>query len=311
MLYRFFGKTNWSIAVIGMGTWNIGNQWGKVDAKMAENTIQAAIEYGVNLFDTADTYGIPFGLSEERLGESLVGRRHQVYIVTKIGKWGRRTGSEPRKMDANIIRLWSNASLKRLRTDYLDVILCHEANIDNPNVFLEGFEGLKKEGKIRAYGISTNSIEALKRFNTHGTCSVVQVDYSLLNRAPEDSFLPYCQEHDIAVMVRGPLGKGLLSGKYNIDSVFSDSVRTNWNKEGSLRSEFKQNLNQVEKLKSKYHHSKDMIMAALRFTISHPAVSVVIPGSKSPEQAQMNAATGEALLSKEEITHLRSLLEVR
>ena len=87
-----------------------------------------------------------------------------------------------------------------------------------------------EEGRLRYYGISTNSLEVLKKFNRHGTCSVVQVDYSLLNRQPEEEFLPYCEQEGIAVMVRGPLAKGLLSGRYDLDSVFADDVRAGFNR---------------------------------------------------------------------------------
>ena len=96
-------------------------------------------------------------------------------------------------------------------------------------MYLEAFAVLVEEGRLRAYGISTNSLEVLKTFNREGKCSVVQVDYSLLNRQPEEALLPYCQEHGIAVMVRGPLAKGLLSGRYYRSSVFSDDVRSSFN----------------------------------------------------------------------------------
>ena len=127
-----------------------------------------------------------------------------------------------------MIRVCVHASLHRLKTDWLDVVLCHEGSIADPSVYLEGFEILLKEGRIRAYGISTNNLDALKRFNINGSCSVVQVDYSLLNRQPEEEFLTYCHEHNIGVMVRGPLAKGLLSGRYDKSTKFTDSIRTAW-----------------------------------------------------------------------------------
>ena len=215
MLYRPFGKTGWNVSAIGMGTWNIGNQWGEMDEATAWATVRAAYEQGMNLFDTAESYGIPNGLSEERLGAALAGIRHQVYVVSKIGHWGKRTGQGVPKTTVDMIRLCCHASLGRLRTDWLDVVLCHEGDIEDPSVYLEAFEMLKQRGRIRAYGISTNDLEVLERFNVHGTCSVVEVDYSLLNRAPEADLLPYCQEHGIAVLVRGPLRRGLLAGKYD------------------------------------------------------------------------------------------------
>ena len=213
MLYRAFGKTGMDVSVIGLGTWNIGNQWGEIDDATAWATIRAAYDNGVNLFDTAESYGIPNGLSEERLGNALAGIRHRVFVVSKIGNWGKRTGGGVPKNSVDMIRFCGHAQLHRLQTDWLDVVLCHEGDIEDPSIYLEGFEALKDEGRIRFYGISTNSLDVLKRFNANDTCSVVQVDYSLLNRAPEAAFLPYCQEHGIGVMVRGPLAKGLFSGQ--------------------------------------------------------------------------------------------------
>lgn len=158
MLYREFGKTGLKASSIGMGTWNIGNQWGEIEEATALATVRSAFDNGVNLFDSAESYGIPAGLSEERLGKALTGIRHNVYIVTKIGRWGRRTGQTVPMTTVDMIRLCAHASLYRLRTDWIDVMLCHEGKIEDPSVYLEGFELLKQQGYIRAYGISTDNL---------------------------------------------------------------------------------------------------------------------------------------------------------
>ena len=308
MLYREFGKLGWQVSAIGMGTWNIGNQWGEIDDVTAWATVRSAFDHGMNLFDTAESYGIPNGLSEERLGTALTGLRQNVYVVSKVGHWGKRTGQGVPKTTVDMIRLCVHASLHRLRTDWLDVVLCHEGNIEAPSVYLEGFEVLKQRGRIRAHGISTNSLDVLKRYNVNGTCSVVEVNYSLLNREPEADLLPYCQEHGIAVLVRGPLSRGLLAGKYAVDSVFTDTVRARWNKDGDARAEFEEKTGQVEKLKTALKPGDEMVTAALRYVISHPVAPVAIPGSKSPEQAAMNAAAGEKALSAAELKKLTDLL---
>jgi aryl-alcohol dehydrogenase-like predicted oxidoreductase len=309
MLYRKFGKTGWQVSAIGMGTWNIGNQWGELDDVTAWATVRAAFEHGMNLFDTAESYGVPNGLSEERLGVALAGIRHQVYVVSKIGNWGKRTGQGVPKTTVDMIRLCAHASLHRLRTDWLDVVLCHEGGIADPSVYLEAFETLVSRGRIRAYGISTNDLEVLKRFNANGTCSVVEVNYSLLNRTSEEDLLPYCQEHDIAVLIRGPLRQGLLAGKYTADSVFTDAVRSKWNVGGQARAQFEREVAQAEKIKGTLRPGEEMVTAALRYVISHPVDPVAIPGCKSPQQAAMNAAAGERRLSVEEINELIALVE--
>ena len=307
MLYREFGRTGWQVSTIGMGTWNIGNQWGEIDEVTALATIRSAVDHGVNLFDTAESYGIPSGLSEERLGKALTGIRHQVHVVTKVGRWGRRSGQTVPMTTVDMVRLCAQASLYRLRTDWLDVLLCHEGKIEDPSVYLEAFEQLKEQGYVRAYGISTDRLEVLKRFNAHNTCSVVEVEYSLLNRKPDEEFLPYCQEHGIAVLVRGPLGKGLLSGKYSPGTVFSDTVRSEWYANETAKEKLERKLAKVERLKSALPPSSDMITAALRFVSSHPVQPVAIPGAKSPAQAAANAEAGNVLLSPEERKQLVQL----
>ena len=309
MLYRDFGKTGWQVSVVGMGTWNIGNQWGELDDATAWATVRSAFDHGVTLFDTAESYGTPNGLSEERLGVALAGIRHQVYLVSKIGHWGKRTGQGVPKTTVDMIRLCAHASLHRLRTDWLDVVLCHEHDIEDPSIYLEAFEVLKQRGRIRAYGISTNSLEVLKRFNANDTCSVVQLDYSLLNRTPEVDILPYCGEHGIAVMVRGPLAMGLLSGNYSADTVFTDPVRTRWHKDEESQATFERRVAQVEKLKQVVKPGQEMVTTALQYVISNPVVSTVIPGAKSPAQAATNAQAGAATLSAAEIDKLVAIID--
>lgn len=309
MLTKTFGKLGWPVSAVGLGAWNIGNQWGDIDDATAWTTVRAAYDAGMTLFDVAESYGIPNGLSEMRVGRALTGVRHNVVLVSKIGNWAQRTGGEIPKNSVDSIRISGHAILGRLRTDWVDVILCHKGNLDDPTVYLEGFEALKDEGCLRVYGISTNDLSVLKRFNREGTCSVVQVDYSLLNREPEEAFLPYCQEHGIAVMVRGPLAKGLLSGRYAKGAVFSDTVRASWNEGGSQQEEFEARAAQVGRLSEVVSAGSEMVQAAIRYTFSHPAVSVSIPGAKSAEQARTNAEAGSRALTDEEANSLRAAID--
>lgn len=296
MLYRPFGTTGFNFSAIGMGTWNIGNQWGLVDESIALDTIRAAVDSGINLFDTAEAYGIPAGLSEERLGQALAGDRDRVHIVTKIGRWGRRSGQTVPMTTVDMVRLCTHASLFRLKTDYVDVMLCHDGKIEDPTVYLEGFELLKAQGYIRSFGISTDKLKVLKRFNINNSCRVVETDYSLLNRKAEAEFFPYCQEHNIAVLVRGPLNKGLLSGKYSPDTVFTDTVRSEWYIDETRSSKLADDMAKVERLKQTLNPGAEMIAAALQFAISHPIQPVAIPGAKSPAQAAMNAKAGDDIM---------------
>ncbi len=300
MLYRDFGKTGLRVSAIGLGTWNIGNQWGEIDEDTALATVHAAIDHGVNLIDTAESYGIPCGLSEERLGRALKGRRDQIHIMTKVGRWGRRSGQTVPMTTVDMVRLCVHASLYRLRTDYIDVLLCHEGKIADPSVYLEAFELLKQQGAIGAYGISTDKPEVLESFNGQNTCGVVELDYSLLNRKPEKKMLPYCQEHGIAVVARGPLGKGLLTGKYSTETIFTDQVRSEWYATEGDREKLNNKLVKVERLKTSLPPGADMARTALQFITSHECQPVTIPGAKSPAQAAMNAKAGGSTLTTDE-----------
>ncbi|MGL1890730.1 MAG: aldo/keto reductase [Spirochaetaceae bacterium] len=300
MLKRDFGKTNWKISSIGLGTWNIGNQWGEMDDETAVSIIKAAYDKGMNLFDVAESYGIPSGLSEIRLGKALKEmNRKDVYLVSKIGHFGSRTGCGVPKKTIDMIRLCGHACLGRLQTSYIDLMLCHDGGIKDPSIYINGFQELKKEGFIREYGISTDDLDVLKKFydTSGGQCAAVELDYSLINRKAEIELLNYCQEKNLGVLVRGALAQGLLSGKYNEDTVFTDTVRSKWNREGNQRKTFEEKLTILNKLKNNPGLKDNIVKTGLQYVISHPCNPVAIPGATSIDQAVFNAGAGDSLLS--------------
>ena len=170
-------------------------------------------------------------------------------------------------------------------------------------MFLEAFERLKERGKIRAYGISTNSPEVLRRFNRDGKCASAQINYSILNQSAVRDILPYCQQHDIGTLIRGPLAQGLLAGKFSPETRFEDSVRSGWN-EGAGRERFLANLQQVERLRFLGREGRTMAQAALQFVLAHPAVTCAIPGAKNTAQAESNATAADGALSREEVERI-------
>jgi len=306
MEYRVFGRTGWEFSAVGMGCWGIGGQWGAVSDAEAIRTIHAAIDAGVNLFDTADAYGIPLGRSEELIGRALRNRRSRVYIATKVGNWARRLGHPLPFTTPEHIVLCCHASLFRLQTDYIDFYQCHIGDLADPTVFLEGMERLRTEGLIRAYGISTDSVDVLRRFNVHGTCAGCQLNYSMLNRSAEQALLPYCQEHHIGTLIRGPLAQGILAGKFNANSRFDDSVRASWN--DTRRDWFQKQIAQVERLRFLERPERTLAQAALQFVLAHPGVTCAIPGAKSPEQVRANAAAADTSLTSEELRQIADSL---
>ncbi len=298
MKYRKLGKTQWNVSAVSMGCWGIGGQWGPVEEEAAIGALRAAHEAGVNLFDTADGYGM--GRSEELVGRVFGKRPDDIYIASKVGNWGRRYDDAFPYNSVHSIFESCHASLYRLKTDVIDLYQCHIGNPEKPEIFVEAFEALKEQGKIRYYAISTDNIDALKAMNANGACASCQINYSILNRRAEQELFPYCLENDIGVLLRGPLAMGVLTGKFTPETKFEDSVRQPWN-EGDAHAGFVKRVETAEKLKALVKDGKTMVDIALQFTLAQPAVTCPIPGMKSPEQARSNAAAADGALSKEEL----------
>ncbi|MCL4508479.1 MAG: aldo/keto reductase [Chloroflexi bacterium] len=304
MQYRRLGKTGWQVSTVSLGCWGIGGQWGPVVEQDALRAIQHAMDLGVNLLDTADAYGM--GESEERVGRAIRGRRDQVYIATKVGNFARRLGHPLTYTTPHHLYLCADASLGRMKVDYIDLYQCHIGDLQDPDIFLEAFEHLKEVGKIRAYGISTNSLEALTRFNKMATCSSAQINYSLLSQSAARDILPYCLREDIGTLIRGPLAQGLLAGKFTPETHFTDSVREGWN-EGAAHQRFLQNLERVEQLRFLARPDRTMAQAALQFVLANLAVTCAIPGAKNLEQSGSNAAAAGGALTPEELRRIATL----
>jgi aryl-alcohol dehydrogenase-like predicted oxidoreductase len=198
-----------------------------------------------------------------------------------------------------------------MRTDWIDVMLCHEGGIDDPTIYIEGFEQLKKEGHVRVYGISTNSLDVLRRFHelSGGKCDVVEVDWSLLHRDAETGVLPFCLEHNIAVLVRGPLAKGLLSGKYDKSTRFTDAVRSRWHDRPESQKKLEGDLERVARLGQVVAPGEQMVAASLRYTLTHDCNPVTIPGATRPQQVKVNAQAGSRELADEERKKLLAAIE--
>jgi len=300
MVYRALGKTGWRVSQVGLGCWQFGGAimldgradgWSGVNDEESVATIKRAVELGINFFDTADMYG--WGHSEEVLGRALkeVGNRDRQYIASKVGFWhddqGKRTFNESKDY---VLRA-CDASLRRLQTDRIDLYQCHLWRTERWTDFLDAFETLQKQGKIRFYGISTNDFDMVQHFDERQHLTSVQSNYNLLDRHVEQHILPYCRARGIAFIARGPLAMGKLSGKLAKNHQFdANDIRGKW-LEGDNRQNFEHDIDTVERLKpiaQKY----GFIMAelAVKFVLTHVAVSTTIPGTKNRNQLEHNVA---------------------
>ncbi len=300
MVYRAFGKTGWRVSQIGLGCWQFGGAimldgqpdgWSGINDEESVATIKRAVELGINFFDTSDMYG--WGHSEEVLGRALkeVGNRDRQYIATKVGFWhddqGKRTFNESKDY---ILRA-CDASLHRLQTDRIDLYQCHLWRTERWTEFLDAFETLQKQGKIRFYGVSTNDFDMIQRFDERHHLASVQSNYNLLDPHVEQDILPYCRAQGIAFIARGPLAMGKLSGKLAKDHKFdANDIRGKWLK-GDNRKNFERDIDTVERLKPiAQKYAFIMAELAVKFVLTHAAVSTTIPGAKNRDQLEHNVA---------------------
>jgi len=319
MLYRPFGKTGWRVSLVGLGCWQFGGAitldgkpdgWTGVADDESAATVKRAVELGVNFFDTADMYG--WGHSEEVLGQALkdCGCRDRVYVATKVGFWHdtaeRRTVNESRDY---ILRA-CEASLRRLRTDYIDLYQCHLWRTTRWQEFLDAFALLQRQGKIRYFGVSTNDFDMVESFDTQRNLAAVQSNYNLLDRRAEQQILPYCRARGIAFIARGTLARGLLSGKYNKASRFDpNDIRSNWLTNAG-REDYERSIEIVEQLKPiAYKGGFSLSQLAVKFVLNHVGVSLALVGAKNRSQLEENVtATFLAPLTREELREIETVL---
>jgi aryl-alcohol dehydrogenase-like predicted oxidoreductase len=293
---RKLGKSGLLVTKVGLGLWAAGGDaWGPTEDRESLDAIDAALDMGVNFFDTSDVYGA--GHSEELLGQAMQGRRDKFIVATKIG-WQNFDRERNRTAYDTVEKLIAGveSNLRRLQTDYVDVIQSHISFRDpTMEIFLEGFSRLQRDGKVGAYGVSTSDLAYLKAFNADGGCAALQIDYSILNRTPENAIFPYCQENDIGVIVRGPLAMGILTGKFRPDTQFgAGDWRQRWQDNAEERETYLDDLAKVEKLQP-LAEGRTLPQLALQFVMAHPAVTTVIPGAKNVRQVGENVTA--ALLS--------------
>jgi len=312
MIYKKIGKIETPVSAVGMGCWNIGNQWGEMTDEEAIAIVQAALDHGVTLFDVADSYGIPNGESELRLGKALKGKRDQVVITSKVGNWGIRSGQGVPFTTPDMVRLCGYGCLGRLRVDYLDILLCHKELLtpEEFTIYIEGFRALREDGAIKEFGLSSSKLEGLKLFYelSDGEMSVVEADYSLLHDDLErDGFIDFCVKNNISILTRGPLHQGILADKYTRDTVFTDSIRKRYNEGQPAREEYLMYMDRLDALRPKLAGLKDMDMAtyAIRYLISQEANVFAIPGATSEKQIIANANAGARLLTPEELAFVK------
>jgi aryl-alcohol dehydrogenase-like predicted oxidoreductase len=299
MKRRPFGNTGMNVSEIGLGAWQLANpDWGVTDRNEGIRIVQKSLEAGCNFFDTAPGYG--GGRSEELLGEGLKSVRKDVIICTKFGH----TAEGVTDFSTEAIRPSIEASMRRLQTDYLDIVLMHNP----PREMMDGrvtsqyeeFEKLKAEGVIREYGVSLDWREEAELAMATTKSRALEVFFNALYQEPLPAFQK-AYESGVGIIIKVPLDSGWLSGRYRGDHQFND-IRKRWPPEVlARRSEL------VEQFAALVPEGMSMAHAALQFILAQPQVSTIIPGAKSVEQALDNFAAADKQLGPEIVQSIHDL----
>lgn len=315
MQYRDLGKTGIKVSSIGFGGWAIGGVteasgtplgWGHTSDDESLAAIRRARELGVTFFDTSDSYG--FGRGESLLGIVLSRYRNDVVIATKVGVVRTAAGALKKDFSRNHIFHAVDGSLKRLRTDYIDLYQVHNPTLDElrQEEIQDAMDRLQDAGKIRFWGVSVSTPEEGLEVVNRGWGHALQVLYNALNQAPARELFPAAKEKGYGVIARVPLASGLLTGKFRIDSVFpSDDVRQNFLTARRLQEA----IERVDEVKSIIGGTaRNLAEGALRFVLADDAVSTTIPGARNARQAEMNAGAADGALPADIVEKLRSRL---
>jgi aryl-alcohol dehydrogenase-like predicted oxidoreductase len=302
------------VSVVGLGTWQLGADWGEVSADDANATLDAAIDAGITFFDTADVYGD--GRSEEFCG--ALRRRHpHVFIATKMG---RRVEQLPENYNRSNFRDWNERSLAKLGVDRLDLVQLHcpPDEVYEDDAVFEALDELLSEGHIAAYGVSVETCaQALSAIARPGVASV-QIILNCFRLKPLEDVLPAAREAGVGIIARVPLASGLLSGRYDEHTTFGADDHRNYNRQGEAFDvgetfagvPFDVGVKAARELGRLVGPDQTLAQFALRWVIDQPGVSTVIPGARNPDQARANAAAaGLPPLRQEQLDGVRDVYD--
>lgn len=293
MKKRQLGSSGLFVSEIGLGCMSLGTDYSRAQA-----VIEAALEEGINYFDTADLYD--FGENERIVGQALRNVRDQVVIATKAGnRWTETKDSWTWDPSKSHIKEAVKQSLKRLDTDYIDLYQLHGGTIEDPiDETIEAFEELKDEGFIKHYGISSIRPNVIREYAQKSNIVSVMMQYSMLDRRPEEEVLPLLDEKGISVVTRGTVAKGMLSDRLLEKTPYK----------GYLDYSYAELQEVLPLLKEKLASSHSLTEAAIQYNLADPSVTSIVAGASSPGQIRENARAARANpLSPEEINIIKSL----
>ncbi|MBW4435718.1 MAG: aldo/keto reductase [Pleurocapsa minor GSE-CHR-MK-17-07R] len=299
MNYRDFGRTGWKVSDISFGAWAVGSAWGAVDDNESMAAMHAALDSGMNMFDTADVYGD--GHSERLIARLRRERSEPFYVLTKAGR--RLNPHVSAGYNAENLTAFVERSLKNLETDCLDLVQLHCPPTEvyyRPEVF-QALDDMMAAGKIRHYGVSVEKVEEALKAIEFPNVQSVQIIFNMFRLRPTEHFFAEAKRRGVAIIARVPLASGMLTGKMTAQSAFPQDDHRNFNRYGQSFDvgetfsgvDYDVALQAVEEIRALKPENASMAQFALRWILMFDAVTCAIPGAKTPAQAKDNAAASD------------------
>lgn len=287
-----------SVSAVGLGTWQLGADWGDVNESDARAVLDAAVDSGVTFFDTADVYGD--GRSEQLIGRYLADNPgHDIFVATKMG---RRVDQVAENYNLDAFREWTDRSRKNLGVDRLDLVQLHcppTAVIEDDAIF-DALDSLVAEDRIASYGVSVEetaqAVSALRR----PALASIQIIINAFRLKPFDEVIPKAAAAGVSIIARVPLASGLLTGRFSEDTTFAENDHRNFNRSGQAFDvgetfsgvDYADGVAASREFVAQVPDGMSAAQAALAWLVEHDEITTVIPGARSPQQAQANAAAG-------------------
>ncbi len=301
------GRTGRTVSAIGLGTWQLGADWGDVTPDAARAVLDASVDSGVTFFDTADVYGD--GRSEILIGDYLADNPGlELTVATKMG---RREAQDPANFTLTKFREWTDRSRRNLRVDTLDLVQLHcpPTPVFSSDAVYDALDALVAEGAIAHYGVSVETVEEALAAMTRPGVATVQIILNAFRLKPFEDVLPAARKSGVGIIARVPLASGLLSGKYTAETTFAPDDHRSYNRDGSAFDvgetfsgvDFEQGIAAAAEFaalvaRTPAAEGLTTAQAALAWVAQQDGVSTVIPGARNPEQARSNAAAGSAAI---------------
>jgi aryl-alcohol dehydrogenase-like predicted oxidoreductase len=297
MEQREIGRLGRSVGVVGLGTWQLGADWGDVTAQTARSTLDAAVDADITFFDTADVYGD--GRSEQFCGELL--SRDDGADLLVATKMGRRVDQLPENYSRDSFLAWNDRSRQNLGVETIDLVQLHcpPSEVLEDDAVFEALDEMVESGRIGAYGVSVETCAQALAGIARPHVATVQIILNCFRLKPLEEVLPAARTAGVGIIARVPLASGLLSGRYDETTAFGPDDHRNFNRHGESFDvgetfagvPFEVGLEAVRELSGLVGPDSTMAQFAVRWVMDQPGVSVVIPGARNPEQVRRNAAT--------------------